>query len=407
MFASKPMSISESPVAVNRPRPWRVGWSSGRPITRIVFFAIGVRLFSAFLAFFFNIAYPLEGREPFTVLGHTNAFWDAFARADSGWYFGVARYGYSYVEGGRSNLAYFPVYPMLMKYIGRLFGRGTFDYYLAGALISWTAFVLAMVMLYRLARLDLSRRAAERAVHYAALFPFAFFFGEVYTESLFLLLTVTAFYAFRTRRWGLGGVSGALMTATRVNGILAVPVLAWVAWRHARPERRDRLAALAGLIVAAAGLGTYCAYVYWLSGSPLAWMHSIELWGYHPGGAPWDAPVHLIRSLVTEPYTYLADTRMGLYDTLNGATAIAFLAAVPFVWRRYGAAYGLFMLANLWLPLSSGVFEGLGRYCAVLFPFYIWLAGRRSHVGRTAIPIVFAALYGLCLSLFINLHPIF
>ena len=374
---------------------------------RIIAMALGVRLFGALLAFFFNIAYPLAQPEQFTVLGHTNLFWDAFARDDSGWYFGIARYGYSYVAGGRSSLAYFPVYPLLVRYLGRLFGRGMFDYYLAGAIISWTAFVLAMVVLYRLARLDLSRRAAERAVLYAAIFPFAFFFGKVYTESLFLLTTVMAFYAFRTRRWALGGASGALMTATRVNGVMTLPLLAWVAWRATGRDRRGQAAAAAALVVAAAGLGTYCAYNWWLSGSPIEWMHSIERWGYHPFAAPWTGPARLIHSLVVEPYTFLAETHMGLYDTLNGGASIVFAASIPFVWRRYGAAYGLFMAANLCLPLSSGVFEGLGRYCSVLFPFFIWLGGRRSHAGRTAIPIVFAALYALCLSLFVNLHPIF
>ncbi|MDE3154045.1 MAG: hypothetical protein KGN76_03040 [Acidobacteriota bacterium] len=377
------------------------------PTARITALALGVRGFGALLAFLFNIAYPLAQPEQFTVLGHTNLFWDAFARDDSGWYFGIARYGYAYVAGGRSNLAYFPVYPLLMRYLGRLFGRGMFDYYLAGALISWTAFALALVVLYRLARLDLSRRAAERAVLYAAIFPFAFFFGKVYTESVFLLTTVTAFYAFRTRRWGLGGVSGALMTATRVNGVMALPLLAWIAWRHTAGDRRGRIAAAAALAVAAAGIGSYCAYTWWLSGSPIEWMHSIERWGYHPFAAPWTAPASLLHSLLVEPYTYLAETPMGLYDALNGGAALVVAASIPFVWRRYGAAYGLFLLANLWLPLSSGVFEGLGRYCSVMFPFFIWLAGRRSHAGRTAIPIVSASLYALCLSLFVNLHPIF
>ena len=69
---------------------------------------------------------------------------------------------------------------------------------------------------------------------------------------------------------------------------------------------------------------------------------------------------------------------MALYDTLYGVTALAFAAAIPFVWRKLGAAYGLFMVVNLYVPLSSGTFEGLGRYCSVLFPAFIWLASIRS-----------------------------
>ena len=59
-----------------------------------------------------------------------------------------------------------------------------------------------MVVLYRLAALDLPRRRAERAVLLTAIFPFSFFFGAVYTESTFLLFTLLAFYGFRTRAVG-------------------------------------------------------------------------------------------------------------------------------------------------------------------------------------------------------------
>ena len=98
---------------------------------------------------------------------------------------------------------------------------------------------------------------------------------------------------------------------------------------------------------------------------------------------------------------------MAPYDTLNGIAALACLGVIPFVWRRFGAGYGLFMLANLWLPLSSGQFEGLGRYCTVLFPVFIWLATLRSRLVFDGVIVVFATLYTLCLALFTNVHPLF
>jgi hypothetical protein len=121
--------------------------------------------------------------------------------------------------------------------------------------------------------------------------------------------------------------------------------------------------------------------VYQLSGNPVEWAASITRWGYHPGGSPWLAPVQVAHRLVTHPYRYLTTDRMALYDTLYGVTGMLFVLAIPFVWRRFGAGYGLFMAANLWLPLSSGVFEGVGRYCSVLFPFFIWLADGKSRFG--------------------------
>ena len=67
-----------------------------------------------------------------TVFAEPSTFWDTFARYDSGWYEGIARNGYAYAAGGRSNIAYFPVYPMLMRYVGRQFGRYHAAFYFGG-----------------------------------------------------------------------------------------------------------------------------------------------------------------------------------------------------------------------------------------------------------------------------------
>jgi hypothetical protein len=381
---------------------------------RIALAAFGFRCVSAFLALCANLAFPLDHHLPdqSTVWGRPSPFWDAFARHDSGWYFDIARNGYdatNAVAGGRSNIAFAPIYPLLMRYVGRAFGRAPGDAYLGGIVVSWVSFVLAMVVLYRLAALDLPRRRAERAVLLTAIFPFSFFFGVVYTESTFLLFTLLSFYGFRTRRWALGGVAGAVAGATRVTGILMWPALAWIAWRTAKPVGRDRLAASAALAVATLGFVGYCAYIYDLTGQPLLWATALTRWGsgYHPGGAPWSAPVDLAHRLLTHPYAFLASEPMALYDSLYGVTALAFTATIPFVWRRFGAAYGVFMLVNLYLPLSSGAFEGLGRYCSVLFPAFIWLASLRSRLVYPSLVVVFALFYTLGLALFTTVRPLF
>jgi hypothetical protein len=354
-----------------------------------------------------NIAFPLDAPLQMTVFATPSPFWDTFARYDSGWYEGIARNGYAYAEGGRSNIAYFPVYPMLMRYVGRLLGRYHAAFYLGGIAISWTSFVLAMVALYYLARLDLPPRRAVRAVLLTAIFPFAFFFGVVYSESTYLLFTVLAFYLFRTRRWMAGGASAAIAIATRVTGVLMWPALAWIAWIHAEPARRDRALAAAALVLSVTGFAWYCGFVYAESGNPFEWAATLQRWNYEVGRAPWTAPARLLGQLATHPYAYLAGQRMALYETLYGITGILFLAAVPFVWMRFGAGYGLFMLLNLLLPLSSGVFEGVGRYCSILFPCFIWLASLRSRAVGTAIVVVFAMFYVLGLALFTTIHPLF
>ena len=384
-------------------------------VSRIVLGAIAFRVLSAVLAFIANLVIPLDRPEQFpSVFGSMRAFWDPFTRYDGGWYYQIARNGYHFVVGGAAvglgkpgKIAYFPVYPLLMRYAGRLFGGSPAGLYFGGIVVSWVAFVLAMVLLLRLALLDVDDEQAERAVYLAAIFPFAFFYGVVYTEATFLLFVLAAFYSFRQRQWILGGVFGGLATATRVNGILILPALAWIAWRRAEPGTSDRLRASLALALVACGVGAYSIYVYHLTGHPFEWAAAIKRWGYYPGGAPWLALVRLVSVLATHPIAYLAGERLAPYDTLNGLAGLVCVASVPFVWWRLGAGYGLYMLANLWLPLSSGQYEGVGRYCAVLFPFFILAAGIRWRAGFIAMIVISALLYTLCLALFTTIHPIF
>jgi len=401
---------------------------AARDVWRIVACTVAFRLLTAFIALLVNLVFPLDQREQFTVFGSTSPFWDTFARYDSGYFEGIAWGGYAPLPGGRSNIAYFPVYPLLIRYIGRMFGRHHAIFYITGIGIAWVSFVLAMVALYYLARLDLPRRQAERAVLLTTIFPFAFFFGVAYSEATFLLFAVLAFYGFRTRRWVLGGLCGALATATRVPGVMMLPALAWVALETTSatstaaanpsaqpvssswirpPQPRDRVWAAFGLLLAASGFGAYCFYIYYLTGNPFEWAATLQRWGYHPGGAPWVGPVRLVGRLLTHPYAYLASDPMAPYDTLYGVTGIAFALLIPFVWMKFGAGYGLYMLLNLWLPLSSGVFEGVGRYCSILFPAFLWLATIRSRTISTAIVITFALFYTLGLALFTTIHPLF
>jgi hypothetical protein len=83
---------------------------------RIALAALGFRVVSAFLALCANLAFPLDHHLPnqSTMWGRPSPFWDAFIRHDSGWYFDIARNGYDAagaVAGGRSNIAFAPVYP--------------------------------------------------------------------------------------------------------------------------------------------------------------------------------------------------------------------------------------------------------------------------------------------------------
>ena len=388
-------------LALPRPR------SIALPIeARILVLALCFRLVGASVGFIANVTIPDYQNQGFTVLKEPNPFWDRFARWDSGWYYGIASGGYKYVEGGRNNFAFFPVYPQLMGALGRAMGGAQQDFYFAGILISWLAFAAAMPLLYRLARFDLSHEQATRVTIYAAVFPGAYFFGVVYSEALFLLALVSTALALRSKRWIWAAVAAAVMTATRVNGVMFLPALALIGWDAASTDRERRWAlgaALAGL----AGIGGYSLYVNSVTGDPFEWYDSITRWGYQPGGNPLSGLVAIAQELMTNPIEFIATDRMAPYNTLNAMAATGALIAVPFIYLRFGRGYAAIVVMGLLLPLSSGQFEGLGRYCSVLFPLPILFAsmpGQTRHLGLMA---GFVMFYTLGLVLFGNVHPLF
>jgi len=377
---------------------------------RIALAAIGFRMIGAFVGFIANLTIPDYQDQGFTVLDGPNPFWDRFARYDAGWYQGIAANGYAFTEGGRSNLAFFPLYPTLMGIGGRLLGGDKHDFYFAGIVVSWIAFAVAMPLLYRLATLDLPRESAIRATIYAAVFPSAYFFGIVYSESLFFLTLVGAVLALRQRMWLVAAIAGAAMTATRVNGVMFVPALAWIAWHASDGTTRERMRAMLAAAGSLLGFGAYCYFNYRLSGNPFTWYDSITRWGtsgYLPGANPLGGIVAVAEELITRPMPYLISERMAPYDTLNTISAVLALATVPFVWKRFGFGYAAIIFLGLILPLSSGQLEGLGRYCAVLLPIPLLLASLRGEARHSWFVACSVMFYALGLVLFGNVHPLF
>src|SRR6266568_9123385 len=145
--------------------------------------------------------------------------WDAIA------YVNVADHGYSLTR----NTVFFPLWPLLIHWVGALFGGSTTSYYVAGLLLANVFFYLALVVFYLLLSEDFEPTVAKNALFYLAFYPYALFFFAGYAESLFLLLCLAVFFFLRRGNsldWWLAGFFGFLAALTRATGImLVVPLL--------------------------------------------------------------------------------------------------------------------------------------------------------------------------------------
>jgi hypothetical protein len=144
---------------------------------------------------------------------------------DGLWYRLIAIEGYP--TGHVWNDAFWPLYPMSMRGLSRITGLGE-D--VSGYLIANVCFFVAMVLVYQLVRIDFDTPIARRTIWAIAIFPTSLFFTAVYTESLFLMLSVAAILCARIRKWWLAGLLGMLAALTRSHGIfLVIPfAVLWV-----------------------------------------------------------------------------------------------------------------------------------------------------------------------------------
>ncbi len=360
---------------------WRALW-----LSRVLVWAAGV---VAVLVF------GLSGREgDFDPAGVTSPFGATgdllaapFARWDSVWYLAIAGGGYG--DGARE--AFFPLYPLVVKIAGVPLRSPL----IAGALASTALLAVALGLLHRLVALDFERRVARNAVLVTALFPMSFFFSAVYSESLFLALSIGAVYAARRERWALAGLLGALAASTRSAGVLLLVPLAilylWdggrVVGRARRPLRADAL--WLGLVPL--GLVAYCAYLALSGGDALTPFHAQEVWFRTfagPFAGAWDgvvAGVQGARQLLSgarDPVFFREAGGDPFVVAHHNIELLCWLvltvAAAVGALRRLPAAYGAYLLAALALPLSYPVgpqpLMSLPRFVSVLFPLAIWLA---------------------------------
>jgi Gpi18-like mannosyltransferase len=330
-------------------------------------------------------------------------------RWDAGWYLSITTGGYRWSRDRAEkplNIAFFPGFPVAIYLVGRLFGGTIYAHVAAGVLISHVAFLWALIYLYRLAR-DLAGDAhrARDALLLIATYPFAVFYGAIYTESLFLLGAVGAIYEFRARCWGRVMALGVMIGLTRPNGFMLGLTLGTLGlvqgiWTRSGTSTKDRIAALAGTASPILGVALYSIYIGWLTGNPLQWSAQHAAWGRtFTGATPFLRSAEFAATHGFEMYA-----RNSPFELMNGVAAVFALALTIPVALRLGLPYAVFILSNVVPPLLVGGFTSIGRVTATMFPIFIWLALRESD-RTTYIAVAFAMLQALGAALFYTWRP--
>lgn len=348
---------------------------------------------------------PLPEGQPTDVPGWPASIprwgWDAFftatERQDALWFLRIATEGYRTDDG---SAAFFPLYPLAVRVLDQIPGVGPLA---AALLVSNAALFGALLVLHGLTRLELGAEHARRSAFLVALFPTACFLLAPYTESLFLLLTLTAFWCARRDRWGWAALAGAGAAMTRSVGLVLIAAL-WVeAIRQWRREGKAPLPRLTAAAVVAVGPALVFAWWGLAHGDLWAPLDAQRAWRPDGAVAPWTS----IWRAIDHAWRY------GSWWALDLLIVAFAVGGVVLAVRRIGLTYTVYAAGSLALPLllpfGGRPLLSVPRFMAVVFPAaWGWsLAVARGRPPEAAIVGISAALWGVVTVLFVGWWYVF
>lgn len=349
--------------------------------------ALPIGLLSVTLATLGSLLFPPTNWMPSDV--PDVAFIEALVRWDAGWYGEIAQNGYWLREGQQSPVAFFPLYPMVIRGVAWL----GVNRWVAGIAVSFISAMAALALFHRWAQ-RVAPGYASTAFWLLALYPFAeYLYGVVYSDALFLLCSVGAFLALEKDRPIVSAVLGAAACACRpVAPAVVVGLLARSIERRRKAGQPlrfiDFVPALAGL-----GLVAFMGYLEYRFDDPLAFAHvqGVPGWEQPPGWESW-LKVSFFKTMYPRVAPAVA-VRLGGHALV---TIAALALAVP-TFKRLGWGYGAYVLVVVGIPaISSKDFQGLGRYVIAAFPLFVTVSMLLKPLPRRIVTIASAGLLICC-----------
>jgi hypothetical protein len=307
---------------------------------------------------------------------------DLFTKWDAGWYISIVENGYSYGPDKGSSVAFFPLFPLIVRILLYIIPSAKF----CGYLVSNAALLLACLYLYRISYLDYSDDAiAYNAVVYMLIAPVSFFFSSIYTESMFLLLTISALYYARINKWLIAGILGALASATKMLGILIIiPLMVEYFefdYSSISIRRKNFGINILSFLLVPIGLLAYMILLYVRFSDPFAMISTQRAWGREISSIS-----HAIEMMGMLPPFYVF--------IFFGACMLTLVSLLGMVKYRMRLSYVVYCLFYMLVIISTGSFKSMPRLVSVLFPCYLLMS-------------VVSSKYPICHELFITIFVLF
>ncbi len=295
-----------------------------------------------------------------------------FKTWDGQHYLFLSEYGY---RPDVMPTAFYPLWPFLIR-IGSYFCGGS--YLIAGLVLANLLSILGILALYYLVFMTLSPRAAESATLLLLAYPGAIFLSFVYTEALFLFLSVFLFVFLYHRKVIPAAVCAFLLPLARPTGILIFVPLAYWFYANLRENGKwDRMR----IILLLAPLGGFLCY---LGIMQAATGNAFEGFQAQKLFMAKSSPVKLV-DIVGFGRTFLeiGSLHQTIGSALDRIWFLIFLGALVPVWKMNRTLFFYALVMGL-VPAMTVSLMAYMRYLLVVFPVFMvfgeWL-GKPSRIA--------------------------
>jgi len=374
------------------------------------------RIVDFIIIFFSQKIIPYLGFFPYgdQLLNYNLPSWIyALANFDGLHYLSIAQNGYAQYEQ-----AFFPLYPILIKFLAPLFLNNQL---ITGLVISNISFLLGLFTFYKYLQLIKGSENPTPTILFLLAFPTSFFFGAVYTEGLFFLLLITTLYFLKKENYLFVVLFAFFASLTRLVGVfLIVPMIIHLYRSSKTKSNIKNLILIAPLF----GLGIYCFYLYQTTGDPLFFVTSQPIFGANRSSHLIILPqvywryFKIFITAAHDPRFYVSIVEflifnfvfivliLDLYKILlsfprrreSKLSWIPVFTGMTSQWDRL--SLNLFSLTNLVLPTLTGTFSSIPRYSLFSLSIFIYIAQIKNTLVRYLILLIFLFLHILLLGYF-------
>lgn len=271
---------------------------------------------------------------------------------DGGHYVGIAENGYKFPQQ-----AFFPLLPLVINF----FSRFLIPVFTAAFILTIVLGLITFIIFYLLAKDLTNEKNARLALLFLAAFPGSIFLHAVYSEALFLPLTLTSFYLLERKKYFYSALFAGLSSGTRLIGALtSIPFL------FTKKSIKERFLYI---VISLSGLFLYMAYLKNTYFNPLLFIDAQKSWCVSHGRCGIGNPLKPVMD-----YTGIflqgwikPSLSSSFVDYIATIIALLLLACV---FRRFKISYFLYTLLIILIPLSSGSMIGMIRFILVGFPLF-------------------------------------